>query len=780
MLSQISKALAASILVLLTFAGGAQASERCSFQVLDEPASLEQMINSRSWRADGSNISPGYLRDPLWIRCSVSASKPYFSVQNPVQKAFEVHFVDAENRHIKTVSSGRLRGFEDHAMVAADFVFKLPPDTAWIYIQDDSAGPKNYPLRFQDGVALAKSTAAAATVQGIYYALFLLIIVISATIAYVMRQVIYGCIFAYALSMLAYLANRDGFGRQYLWSGWSDFLEYWPIITLVLTVICFSQFSIRFLRAQAYFPKHTQILNIAQALIIANVVARMGTDHYLTLLLEPYLLVGVCLLFVALGIRSALQGSRAGRIFLAGIACVFAGAIIDASTLMGHLDMNQWTRQAVHAGALLEILIFSSVLAIVARRSHRADLEAKHQALELSRQVRELRSAKEIAEEHRQLQRTLHNAQKQRTLGQMAGGIGHEFNNILASIVGFTELAQQRIGSTIEQSRYLEEILKAGNRASDLVRQLLLYSRGSAGQVKEVDVEETVAEAYNLLRSSLPPSITINLNVDRDHPPAQRLFIDPQSIQQLLVNVCLNATEAMSDQGIVEIVVRSKQVSERLCSSCLERFSGSYTAIEISDNGPGISGNVQEVFQPFHTTKNVGAGSGLGLSVVHGIVHECNGHVQAANRARGGFRVALYLADMPAETRQRSNARVLLVESNASVSDYLTILLDGQAYDVTTTRHATDALEHFVSDPGSYDLVITDESLPHGSGLDLAQDLLALRPDLPIIMTTQGLQHDKDLKAREAGIRAVFSKPIEADRLVARVGALLDSTPKNA
>ena len=763
------------MLLSLIVGSAAAAGDQCTVQHLEQSRTIEQMVHQDGWEPLEDGRTLGYTDHPVWIRCAVPATATYISVQNPIQKRFDVHFVSSNLELISTVPSGRTRPAVRQDVRSPDFNFRLPQGAVWAFIQDDSLGPKDYPIQFGDNVSIIERTATLATIHGLYYGALTLLVLYALVAGWFIRDSVYHWYAVYAVCLMLFLANADGFGRVTLWPGWGEFLNHWPILTLTGATVAFSQFAIRFLRAQKHHPQLTRALNVAQVLFVSVVVWRVSTDHYLAILLGPYVTIAVCALFLCIGALRARSGSRAGMIFLVGNGFMAAGVLTYFLQLIGLVPSSLLSSYAAHIGSLAEVLILSTALGLAAHQARRRNLEFRHKTLELSRRVRELQSAKQLAEEHRQLQRTLHNAQKQRTLGQMAGGISHEFNNILASILGFAELAQQRLSDRVQTTRYLSEIRTAGNRATELVRQLMQYSRGQPHRARDIDVVETSTEVCNLLRSSLPPTISLKLSVDPASPPERQLYADPQSVQQLLVNLCLNASEAMNDRGVIEVTIKQGDARDVLCASCMERFSGEHTIIEVTDNGPGISKNAHEIFEPFFTTKQVGSGSGLGLSVVHGIVHDCNGHIQVHNRAQGGLRVALYLKGAPREEAAAPPVRILLIEDSPSISSYLTTLLEEEDWRVVSTSKATEALERFVAEPSAFDLVITDEALPHGSGYEVAQDLLALRPGLPIIMTT----HDPDAAANALpgqGVSAVFSKPIEAELLLAKIRSLLERT----
>ena len=319
--------------------------------------------------------------------------------------------------------------------------------------------------------------------------------------------------------------------------------------------------------------------------------------------------------------------------------------------------------------------------------------------------------------------------------------------------------------------RYLEEIQKSGERGANLVKQLLVYSRSTASEPQDLILGDALKEAHELLRGSLPATVSITT-----HLPDEKihLFLDPEQLQQVLVNLCINAAESMNNRGQIDIRLDIEKPQNLGCSSCISRFTGEYIAIKVEDNGAGIVGSAEQLFTPFHTSKEVGQGTGLGLSVVHGIVHEHGGHIHAANRAAGGARFVVYLPLQPvAKAIKETGKRILLIEDDASVALYLESLLDDYTFQTTFASMPTEALETFVADPDAFDLVITDYLMPQGTGLELAEDIHALRPDLPVILTTGNANNLEPNALARAGLAGIFEKPLNSEQLLAKIRGLL-------
>jgi CheY-like chemotaxis protein len=258
------------------------------------------------------------------------------------------------------------------------------------------------------------------------------------------------------------------------------------------------------------------------------------------------------------------------------------------------------------------------------------------------------------------------------------------------------------------------------------------------------------------------------------------VLLDPVQLDQVLLNLAINARDAMGDSGRLAIAVRAAEALRAVCSSCRQRFAGEFVELAVADSGPGIAPHVLErMFEPFFTTKEVGRGSGMGLATVHGIVHDHRGHIVVDRGAEGGsrFRVLIPALDEGApvaSTAQKSSraqkraplaGRVLVVDDEAAVADFMRELLASWGLDAEATTDPRQALISFTSAPRAYDLVITDQTMPSTTGLGLARELLARRPDLPVILCTGHIDPIAQRELESAGIRALLHKPVEPDEL---------------
>ena len=399
----------------------------------------------------------------------------------------------------------------------------------------------------------------------------------------------------------------------------------------------------------------------------------------------------------------------------------------------------------------------------------------KRHALGMARDI----TARKRAEAERDaLEAQLRQAQKMEAIGHLTGGIAHDFNNLLASIMGYVVLAAEREGATADPklARYLDQALASSRRARDLIQQMLTFSRGQRGTPRVVDLAETVARSVKLVRGSVAASIEMQTELD----PGAHVLLDPVQLDQVLLNLAINARDAMGEKGTLAVTVRQAQALRHVCASCRQRFAGLFVELAVADSGPGIAPHVLErIFEPFFTTKEVGRGSGMGLATVHGIVHEHGGHLVVDRPAGGGarFRVLLPALDDAAQVdkprvegersgRKRKLAgKILVVDDEAPVADFMRELLSSWGIDAVATTDAREALTAFTFEPDSYDLVITDQTMPSATGLSLARDLLARRPDLPVILCTGHIDPIAKRDLESAGIRGLLHKPVEPDEL---------------
>jgi PAS domain S-box-containing protein len=390
-----------------------------------------------------------------------------------------------------------------------------------------------------------------------------------------------------------------------------------------------------------------------------------------------------------------------------------------------------------------------------------------------------------------ELEAQLRQAQKMEALGQLTGGIAHDFNNILQGILGNLVLAEEHQEALADArlGRYLERAHSAAQRARDLIQQMLTFSRGRSGERGPVAPGALLKDATRLLRPTLPATIELGIELADEAPAA---LLDAVQFEQVLLNLCINARDAMAGAGSIALGARAAALRGEVCASCRQRIDGGYLELSVGDSGPGIAPEVRErMFDPFFSTKEVGKGSGMGLAMVHGIVHQHGGHVLVESAPGGGarFRILLPPAAAPAPeagggrpaaraARARLSGRVLVAEDEATIRELLEDLLGGWGLEVVVRPDGAAARDAFAEDPQGFDLVIADQTMPKLTGLQLAKLVTRMRPGIPVILCTG---YGEDLTPREleaAGVRTLAKKPVEPEQLRELLGAALPTRNK--
>jgi len=397
--------------------------------------------------------------------------------------------------------------------------------------------------------------------------------------------------------------------------------------------------------------------------------------------------------------------------------------------------------------------------------------------------ARDVTAERRAERESRRLETQLRQAQKMEAIGQLTGGIAHDFNNILASVMGYVVLAEERASDRDDAKsvEHLGQALASCRRARDLIQQMLTFSRGGRGEPRAVDLCALVRDAAPMLRASLPSTLELVQDCDPTTPP---VWVDEVQAHQVLLNLSINARDAVGGSGIVTIAVRRRAVGGAVCASCRHPVSGEFVELSVADQGAGIAPElIERIFDPFFTTKAQGKGSGMGLSTVHGIVHEYGGHVLVDSAPGTGtvFHV-LWPASAettrpvtvnPAPSRRRPSfhGHVMLIDDEPAVLGATREMLCHWGLLVDAYARPEDALEAFEAAPASFDLVITDLAMPQLSGLDLARRMRA-RSALPILLTSGFIDERSLGAARELAVSAVLRKPVDVAELRAAIEAV--------
>ncbi len=376
----------------------------------------------------------------------------------------------------------------------------------------------------------------------------------------------------------------------------------------------------------------------------------------------------------------------------------------------------------------------------------------------------------------------LRQAQKMEAIGTLAGGIAHDFNNILAAIIGYTDLSLYAESCSGSLRGNLEQIKKASGRARDLVSQILAFSRTEEFKDDAVDIGPVVKEALKLLRATIPTSIEIKANIPDG---LGKIVTDSTKIYQVLMNLCTNAAHAMGNkQGVLSVTFGRiddmeihKGPRANVQTPCLK--------LTIADTGGGMDADVMSrIFDPYFTTKEKGEGTGLGLAVVHGIVRSSGGEITVESEVGKGSSFHLYFPCIvdnedwsegtPSMDIQRGNERILFVDDEENLAKLTGQMLRMLGYEVNVMSHSSRALEMFTSSPESFDLLITDQTMPEMSGMELASQVLAIRPGLPVILYTGYSAVIDGDEAKRIGIQQFLMKPLSMNKLAEVVRKTLD------
>ena len=383
--------------------------------------------------------------------------------------------------------------------------------------------------------------------------------------------------------------------------------------------------------------------------------------------------------------------------------------------------------------------------------------------------------------EHKKLEAQLKQAQKMQSIGTLAGGIAHDFNNIIGIIIGNTELAIDDVPEWNPARLNLEEIRIASLRAKDVVRQLLSFARKTQLEKKPTNITPIVKESLKLLRSSILTSIEIRQNISED---VDTILADPTQINQVLINLCTNADHAMPDGGIIEVNLRNTELDEYTIAQYPGLIPGRYVNLTVSDTGQGISQKeIDRIFDPYFTTKEVGKGTGMGLAVVHGIVKGHNGFISVKSELGKGTTFNIFFPaveeDAVVETENdeklpTGNERILFIDDEESLVKIGHQRIGRLGYKIETTTSPIEALALFNSKPEQYDLIITDMAMPQMTGDKLIKEILTIRPDMPIILCTGFSEKIDEERAKKMGVRQYIEKPLDKHDLAVSIRQVLD------
>ena len=385
--------------------------------------------------------------------------------------------------------------------------------------------------------------------------------------------------------------------------------------------------------------------------------------------------------------------------------------------------------------------------------------------------------------EQKKLENQLMQAQKMEAIGTLAGGIAHDFNNILAGIFGYAQLAEIHINQPEKAKEYIEQLVKSGQRAAALIRQILTFSRQSEFKKRPLTVYALLKEALKLIRSSIPSNILIKENI----LSKAMIIADPTQIHQVIMNLCTNAYQSMGEKGgLLTVGLYETIISKQESLPDLNILSGKYIKLEVIDTGHGIDKkNMEKIFDPYFTTKETGKGTGLGLAVVDGIVKKQTGFIKVFSKLGHGSKFQVFWPIIeqnisPNDFMKKKidlftgTEKIMLVDDEPDILKTLKFFLERRGYKTKVFNDGKSALKAFIKSPDYFDIIVTDMTMPHMAGDKLSKEILKTRKDMPIILCTGFSETISEDKALGMGICKYVQKPITGAGLTALIREVLD------
>ncbi len=384
--------------------------------------------------------------------------------------------------------------------------------------------------------------------------------------------------------------------------------------------------------------------------------------------------------------------------------------------------------------------------------------------------------------EYQEVQKDLEQARKMEALGQLTGGIAHDFNNMLGVIMGYSSLSLDKIknNKTEKVDEYLQQVLTASNRAKELISSMMIFSRTGESKSQPMKLTPMVKENIKMMRSIIPSSVLIESHIASDLPA---VVIEPVKLQQLIMNLCVNARDAMSGEGKLTINLDWHKNISDVCQVCYEKITGDWIELSISDTGIGMTRKTAErIFEPFFTTKEQGKGTGMGMSVVHGIVVELGGHAMIKSAPGQGTIISILLPPVydsdNMETESHAEAdepyaekNILIIDDEPSIAELLKSILDSKGYHCKSFSSSTLALTHFENHAYDYDLIISDQTMPEITGFQLVNEMRKIRADVPAIISTGYSENFNESVAKKSNI-VFLPKPVSREALLKTVHSI--------
>ncbi len=382
-------------------------------------------------------------------------------------------------------------------------------------------------------------------------------------------------------------------------------------------------------------------------------------------------------------------------------------------------------------------------------------------------------------EKLKETQHQLVQSQKMEAMGTLAGGIAHEFNNILGTILGYSEMLSNEAQADSMVKEGLYAITQSGNRAVDLVRQILTFSRSDSMELSPMMIQSSIKDMLKVIGTTLPESMNMTISIQENCKP---IMANKTQVSQVLLNLCSNAVDAMRNEGgVLNVELKEKTLDQKELPEGFK--AGLYLELRVSDSGIGMTDKIKDrIFDPFYTTKEIDQGTGLGLSIVHGIVQSHSGFIKVDTSPGKGTKFSTLFPvtnaipiDTPTidEKPKKGKGHILIVEDEKDLLNLYRVMLQKQGYQSSIFNNGIEALEEFKARPDMYDLVFTDQMMPKLTGFDLSREILKIRPEIPIIIATGHSPTVSFEEAKKAGIKDFMTKPVRFSVLSNKIAELI-------
>ncbi|MFK7915183.1 MAG: 7TM diverse intracellular signaling domain-containing protein [Pseudomonadales bacterium] len=723
-------------------------------------------------------VSMGLMKQPLWFLTPVPRSADFIVVSGGWQDRYDLALVSGD-QVLTSYASGSAIPAATRPIRDPRSVIRIPDGVTDVdlLVRDSGTGTSiSYPIEFQSEREYGRGLRLLHLRHGAYYGLTLLLLYISigAAIASPQPATIYFTV--YLCSSAVLLGCQDGFLSFYLLPDSPRLMPALPHISLGILLMAALLFGLHFLGMKDIAPRFSRAVRLLAGAFLVHGFVNGWLQSQAGAIIEMAGSILAGLLMICAAVIANKHQVTGARIYL----------LSRLPTLLATIAFigNNWALQsitlsldALFVGIALEMLILSIALSFRLNSEQLAVSAAKDREEELGAQIDQLQL---ITEEANQLRKVQHSAQeihRVRTINQIAGGVAHDFNNILTSVMGFAELLKDpelRLSDS-QRHKFGTEVHRAGSRGAELVQQLLTYSRSATPDVAHHDLVAITLEALNLVRPGLDKRIKLEVSLPDD---SLRCMLDAKQWRQVVVNLVTNAAESMNGTGTVDLTLQRAALSNQQCSACRQMIRGERVILTIRDSGSGVEEPISDLFTPFHTTKSIGNGSGLGLSVVDGIVHEHGGHLVMANRTnQPGVQIdiALPCEDQHAASSQEQT-RLLLVSSDSQTVAATREKLQ-RYYEVTSASRASSAIANFLDNRARFGLVAIEVQADNHQWLEVASNVRRASPATPILFLTADQQASQILKQhgelQQSQTTQILNLETDIDSLLTTIETLL-------